>query len=93
MSVRDFSNDLDGQKLKHIAITFDSARGWLDHTSWIVLQAFEEGTAIPDRVKNYRADVRNVVIQRINQINGASTIEELEALELVSFPAIIEEIH
>lgn len=90
MSVRLFSDDLDGQKLKHIALTVDSARGWLELTSYIVLQAFEEGTEVPAAVATYRAAVRNVMAQRMAQINNASSIEELENLTLVSFPDIIE---
>lgn len=58
----------------------NQAAGLLQSTDWYVVRNAEAGTAIPTNVATFRADVRTKSGQMETAIDGAASIEALEAL-------------
>ena len=71
--------DLDQLKLNFILRQKQEARSLLSPSDWYVLRAVE-GTPVPAAYTTYRDSIRTTSDLRCDQINGAASVEELEAL-------------
>ena len=72
--------DLDQLKLSFIMEQKQQARQLLSPSDWYVIRYAEGSGAIPANYSTYRGEVRTTADLRCDQINGVSTVEELEAL-------------
>tara|TARA_Y100001937_G_C7136366_1_gene340214 strand:+ start:11713 stop:12180 length:468 start_codon:yes stop_codon:yes gene_type:complete len=60
--------------------TKKTANNKLSSTDWYVIRKSEKGTAIPEKISNYRASVRTACTNIENKINGAKDFDEFVAL-------------
>lgn len=72
--------DLDQLKLSFIMEQKQQARQLLRPSDWYVIRSAEGSGAVPANYSTYRGEVRTTADLRCDQINGVSTVEELEAL-------------
>jgi len=71
---------IKGLKSQKISISKQQTAGLLQSTDWYVTRKSDTGTAIPQKIQDFRTEVRIVSNQQETQINACTTVEELKAL-------------
>lgn len=69
-----------GLKSQKISVSKQQAAGLLQSTDWYVTRKADTGTAIPQKIQDFRTNVRSVNNQQETQINACSNVEQLKAL-------------
>ena len=71
---------IKGLKSQKISISKQQTAGLLQSTDWYVTRKSDTGTAIPQKIQDFRTEVRAVSNQQETQINACTTVEQLKAL-------------
>lgn len=71
---------IKGLKSQKISISKQQTAGLLANTDWYVTRKADTGTAIPQKIQDFRTEVRAVSNQQETQINACTTVEQLKAL-------------
>ena len=71
---------IKGLKSQKISISKQQTAGLLQSTDWYVTRKSDTGTAIPQKIQDFRTEVRIVSNQQETQINACTTVEQLKAL-------------
>ena len=71
---------IKGLKSQKIQIVKQQTAGLLQSTDWYVTRKADTGTAIPQKIQDFRNEVREVSNQQETQINACTTVEQLKAL-------------
>ena len=69
-----------GLKSQKIQIVKQQTAGLLQSTDWYVTRKSDTGTAIPQKIQDFRTEVIAVSNQQETQINACTTVEQLKAL-------------
>ena len=69
-----------GLKSQKIQIVKQQTAGLLQSTDWYVTRKSDTGTAIPQKIQDFRTEVRAVSNQQETQINACTTVEQLKEL-------------
>ena len=81
--------DLDPLKASYIQAQKDTANGYLSNYDWYYTRKYENGTAIPAKIIQYRKEVRDACTTREGQITATSTVAALKTIidsKLVAWP-------
>lgn len=71
---------IKGLKSQKISISKQQTAGLLNSSDWYVTRKSDTGTAIPQKIQDFRTEVRAVSNQQETQINACTTVEQLKAL-------------
>ena len=71
---------IKGLKSQKISISKQQTAGLLSNTDWYVTRKADTGTAIPQKIQDFRTEVRIISNQQETQINACTTVEQLKSL-------------
>ena len=85
----DKPKDLDPLKASYIKAQKDTANALLSAYDWYYTRKYENGTAVPAKIIQYRKEVRDACTTREGQITTTSTVAALKTIiddKIVAWP-------
>ena len=80
--------DIVSLKEDMISLTRSVASGILARDDWMSIRAAEGGTAIPDDIKTYRAEIRTESGTKEDEINALSDLDAIKGYEATSYTEV-----